>query len=120
MCIRARFVQLVTWRGSNRMESEMTTTPTTTVPDVAPPAGATPDIWEGNPAQRVVAGINRGIDGHDVLVWTATVQYADGSLREPAQVHVELHHDDAMTADQARAPAAQLIEAADEIDGWVS
>ena len=68
--------------------------------------------------QRVVAGINRGIDGHDVLVWTAAVQYADGSLRQPAQVHVELGHDDAMTADQARALAAELIEAADEIDRW--
>jgi len=87
-------------------------------PDVAPPAGTIPDVWEGNPAQRVVAGINRGIDGHDIVVWTATVQCADGSLREPAQVHVELSHDDAMTADQARALAAELIEAADEIDRW--
>src|SRR5580765_4563787 len=87
-------------------------------PDVAPPAGATPDVWEGNPAQRVVAGTNRAIDGHDVLVWTPAVQYADGSLREPAEVHVELSHDDAMTADQARVLAAELIAAADEIDRW--
>ena len=46
------------------------------------------------------------------------MQYADGSLREPAQVHVELGHDDAMTSDQARALAAELIAAADEIDRW--
>ena len=43
------------------------------------------------------------------------VQYADGSA-ESAQVHVELGHDDAMTSDEARALAAELIAAADEID----
>src|SRR6478672_2120287 len=94
----------------------MNTTPTTTAPNVAPPAGTTPDIWEAD--QRVVAGINRGIDGHDVVVWSAAVQYADGSLRKPAEVHVELGDDDAMTADQARALAAELIDAADEVDRW--
>ena len=54
------------------------------------------------------------------MFWSGptTVQYADGSLREPAEVHVELDHDDAMTADQARALATELIEAADEIDRW--
>ena len=98
----------------------MMQTTATPLPDVQPPAGTKPDVWEGNPAQRVVAGINRGIDGHDVLVWTAAVQYADGSLREPAEVHVELDHDDAMTADQARALATELIEAAAEIDGWAT
>jgi len=54
------------------------------------------------------------------MFWSGptTVQYADGSLLEPAQVHVELGHDDAMTSDQARALAAELIAAADEIDRW--
>ena len=84
----------------------------------APPAGSTPDIWEGD--QRVVVGVDRTIDGRtEVLVWAAAVQYADGSLRQRV-VHVGANGYDSLTIDQARALAAQVIEAADEIDRWVN
>jgi len=64
-------------------------------PDVAPPAGATPDIWEDN--QRVVAGINRGIDGHDVLVWTdhgaVRRRFSAGARPGPRRTRPRRRHD---------------------------
>jgi hypothetical protein len=96
------------------------TQPTTTTnpyPDVAPPVGTKPDIWETD--QCVVMGADRTIDGHDGLAWTSAVQYSDGSLRQ-VFVHVDMPTNDHMTSDQARVFAAQLIAAADEIDRWIT
>lgn len=92
-----------------------TTTTTNPYPHIAPPVGTTPDVWEDD--QRMVMGADRTIDGHDAVVWTAAVQYADGSLQK-AVVHVDMPAKDAMTSVQARALAAEVIAAAHEIDGW--
>lgn len=85
----------------------ITTAPTNPYPDLAPPTGTDPDIWEGDPAQRVVTGITRGIGGHGIPVWTGTVHYVDGSLREP-EVHVECLDDDEMTGLRATKPGNSL------------
>jgi hypothetical protein len=73
----------------------------------------------------VLLGECRGIDGVDtdhVSVQPTAIQFADGriddgSVHEPPHVYVS---DNALTTTQARELAATLIEAADEIDGWVA
>jgi len=94
-------------------------------PAVAPPAGATADIWEGTPPERIVYSASRGIPDYEVNVWTSANQFADGTLddgsrTEPPTVHLEVGASTGMNSDQAGILAAVLIEAADEIDGWAA
>jgi hypothetical protein len=101
------------------------TAPTNPYPDVAPPAGATADIWEDTPPERVVYSASRGIPDYEVNVWTSAIQFADGTLddgsrSEPPSVHLTVWASTGMNSDQARILAAVLIEAADEIDGRVA
>jgi hypothetical protein len=53
-------------------------------------------------------------------VSTEGVQLLDGSISDeyPPSIHVYICSDGGITADQARALASALVEAADEIDGW--
>jgi hypothetical protein len=100
---------------------------TTTIPDVPVPPGARPDTWQDDSPfpYRVLIGECRGIDGVDtdhVSVQPTGIQFSDGRIddgseHEPPHVYLR---DDALTATQARELAATLIEAADEIDGWVA
>jgi hypothetical protein len=51
----------------------------------------------------------RVVEGHDVVVWTAAPQLADGSLdidREPPAVHVDIAWERSLTSAQARELAA--------------
>jgi hypothetical protein len=94
-------------------------------PDIAPPAGATADVWKGTPPERIVYGASRGIPDYEVNVWTSANQFADGTLddgsrSEPPTVHREVGASTGMNSDQAKILAAVLLEAADEIDGWAS
>src|ERR1700682_2614559 len=99
---------------------------TTTIPDVPVPPGARPDTWQDDSPlpYRALLGEVRGIDGVDtdlVCVQVTAVQFSDGrvddgSVHEPPHVYLR---DDALSAAQAHALAALLIEAADEVDGWV-
>jgi hypothetical protein len=96
---------------------------TTATPDVPLPAGAEADVWDDG--GRTIRGPLRGVDGYDLIVWTAAEQFADGSIDvdgevEAPNVLVENHAARGMTSDQARELAAVLIEAADEIDGWAA
>jgi hypothetical protein len=96
-------------------------------PDVPVPPGARPDAWQDDSpfAYRVLLGEVRGIDGVDtdhVCVQPTAIQFADGrvdggSVHEPPHVYLR---DDALSAAQARELAALLIEAADEVDGWLA
>jgi hypothetical protein len=102
-----------------------TTAPTDPYPDIVPPAGATADIWEGTPPERIVYSASRGIPDYEVNVWTSANQFADGTLddgsrTEPPTVHLEVGASTGMNSDQARILAAVLIESADEIDGWAT
>src|SRR5258705_10427383 len=107
-----QYLGLSTLHLSRRGAPTMQTTTTDPFPDVAPPPGTDPDVWEGDPPQRVVMGKTWRIAGHDITVWTGAIQYADGSLRQPAEVHVVEGEDDEMTSAQARKLAAQRIAAA--------
>jgi hypothetical protein len=90
-------------------------------------SGARPDAWQQDVPlpYRVLFGELRAIDGLDVdrvSVQATAVQFSDGriddgSLYESPQVYLG---DDGLSAVQARALAATLIEAADEVDGWVT
>jgi hypothetical protein len=94
-------------------------------PAVAPPAGATADIWEGTPPERIVYGASRGIPDYEVNVWTSANQFADGTLddgsrTEPPSVHLTVWACTGMNSDQAKILAAVLLEAAAEVDGWAA
>ena len=110
----------------------MTTTPDTRIPDVPVPPGARPGaegwaFWDD--AFRVLHGEDRTIAGTgeregDTIaeVGTTCCQFPDGSLdlvECPPAVHVNTFTDNGITSAQARQLAAELIEAAEEVDGWV-
>lgn len=101
----------------------MTTTPA--APHVPLPLGAEADtIWEDDEPHpyRVIYGIPRGVAGHQLNLQTSAVQYADGSINksdDPPRVSLDIHCDEGLSSDQARNLAASLLEAANEIDGWV-
>ena len=105
-------------RRDGRVAWEMTTTNDNPFPNVAPPPGTEPDIWEGDPPQRVVHGYTYGVDGTDHIVWTAAVQPADATLYQP-EIHVDIDREnEALTSKHARGLAEQLLDAAREVDGW--
>jgi hypothetical protein len=55
-------------------------------------------------------------------VETSACQYPDGTLdtgNDGPRVQVHVYDDSGLTAAQARGVAALLLEAADEVDGWV-
>lgn len=96
-------------------------TMTTITADVPVPAGARADIWEDG--TRTILGPVRGVGDYDLIVCTAATQFADGKIdvegkSEAPNVYVENHEATGMTSQQARELAAEIIEAADEIDGW--
>ncbi len=108
----------------------MTTTSSPTAPNVAPPPGAEPDVWEGTTPMphRVVyteprCVLNRTGDHlRSPVVVAQAIQWADGflddGLIEPPSVSIESSGDHGLTSAQARELAAAILEAADEIDGW--
>lgn len=105
----------------------MPTTPTT-LPDVPLPPGAVyTEAWEcchdDGRHSRIINGATRGVEGNsDIQVWTAAVQYDDGTLDDSAleqpSVWIEAAQE-ALSSRQARELAAALLEAAAELDGWV-
>lgn len=104
----------------------------TNSPDVPLPPGAVcTDTWEDG--ERVVQGVDRPIGGRGryVVVQTAVVQRTDGSivvedgLNAPV-ISIATGDDTGLTdsgvnvsSEQARRLAEVLVEAADELDGWV-
>ena len=104
------------------------TTTTPTAPDAPLPEGARcSDDWQPDTPQayRIIHGETRGVVGYDgLVVWTAATQFADGALdvdRDPPTVSIDgLIWEHGLTSGQARELAATLIEASDELDGWVT
>ena len=71
---------------------------------------------------RILSGELRNIDGGSnyTTVQATAVQFTDGRIDDGGvheAPHVDLG-DDALTSAQARALAALLVEAADEVDRW--
>ena len=71
---------------------------------------------------RILHGPNRGVEGHDLVVWTTAGQSADGRIdvdQEPPTMRIDVLWERGLTSGQARELAAVLIEGADDIDRWV-
>lgn len=100
-------------------------------PDVPLPAGAQyATDWEAGKPQafRVLYGPARTVgDDDNACVSTDAVQFADGSIDRDGWVWspgMVIAHEDTDTgirlnSTEARALAAVLLEAADQLDGWV-
>ena len=106
----------------------MPTTTTHRYPNVPLPTGvAAVDDWQPNDPlpYRVVLGAGRGVTDHNVVVQTAAIQFADGRIDDGAIVapSVTISHacynGRGLSITQARELGARLLEAADELDGWI-
>ena len=92
-----------------------------------PTGVAAVDDWQpNNPLPyRVVLGAGRGVTDHNVVVQTAAIQFADGRIDHGGIVapSVTISHTcyngRGLSSTQARELAARLLEAADELDGWI-
>jgi hypothetical protein len=105
--------------------------PTTTAHcylNVPLPTGvAAVDDWRPNDPLpcRDVLGAGRGITDHKVRVQTSAIQFADGRIddgRIKAPTLTISHagyNGRGLSSTQARELAARLLEAADELDGWI-
>ncbi len=94
----------------------------TTTHPITPPAGTIADTWQPE-NYRIVCGPRRGIPGRDdFTVTTTAAQLGDGSIDDGSTIeppHISLDHPDrGLTAAQARALAALLLDAATAIEGW--
>jgi hypothetical protein len=104
----------------------MPTTTTHRYPNVPLPTGVAAVFdWRPNDPlpYRVVLGAGRGVTDHNVVVHTSAIQFADGRIDDGAIVapSVTISHANGrgLSRTQARELAARLLEAADELDGWI-
>ena len=105
--------------------------PTTTAhcyPNVPLPTGtAAVDDWHPHDPlpYRVVLGAGRGITDHNVVVQTAVIQFADGRIDDGrikapnVTISHACYNGRRLSSTQARELAARVLEAADELDGWI-
>lgn len=114
-----------------------TTTERSSHPEVPLPSGAK---WDGDwndeeppyvtyriihGRDRVVGGPIEHFGGHTTglaEVETSACQLIDGTLEvdDPPQIQVHVYRDIGLNPEEARQVAALLLEAADEIEGWVA
>jgi hypothetical protein len=75
---------------------------------------------------RVIFSAGRSVTDHKVVVEAAAVQFAngwidDGEIMTPSITVSNVDRNEwGLNSDQAREPAAVLLEAADELDRWAS
>jgi hypothetical protein len=100
--------------------------PTTTAHcylNVPLPTGvAAVDDWRPNDPlpYRVVLGAGRGVTDHNVVVQTSAIQFADGRIVAPSvTISYACYNGRGLSRTQARELAPRLLEAADELDGWI-
>ena len=92
-----------------------------------PPGTQNPDGWQDNvgglPPYRIVCGQDRHVREIEGIIGTSAVQYPDGTIDQTAddspRVWAEYGAAN-MTSAQARQFAAEIVAAADEVDGWVT
>jgi hypothetical protein len=74
---------------------------------------------------RVVLGAGRGVTEHNVVVHTSAIQCADGRIDDgrivapSVTIYYASYNGRGLSRTQARELAARLLEAADELDGWI-
>lgn len=91
-----------------------------------PPGADMACLWEGDPAYRTVFGVDRTVTDSTARVYTAAIQLADGSLDDGSIEAPGLYVCDGerdglhLNSDQARELASVLLQAAAELDGWVT
>lgn len=102
--------------------------------DVPLPSGADyGDDWRGHPrgSYRVVCGLHREValdvtpDAPQAIVSFHAVQFADGSIDTEGEIEapgisVDIEWANILTSDQARAYAAAVLQAADDVDRWAA
>jgi hypothetical protein len=112
----------------DRKVAPMPTTAAHSYLDVPLPACVTAVFdWRPNDPlpYRVVLGASRGVTDHNVVVHTSAIQFADGRIDDGGIVapSVRISHacfnGRGLSSTQARELAARLLEAADQIDGWI-
>jgi hypothetical protein len=80
--------------------------------------------WESNPPERVILGPERRVTDTDITISTSAIQLADGWIAteddDNETPHARIYGYDDLNSDQARELASALLEAAAELDGWVT
>jgi hypothetical protein len=106
----------------------MPTTTTHRYPNVPLPTGVAAVFdWRPNDPlpYRVVLGANRAVTDHKVVVQTCAIQFADGRIDDGGIVAPSVtvshacYNGRGLSSSQTRELAARLLEAADELDGWI-
>ncbi|TPG37150.1 hypothetical protein [Mycolicibacterium hodleri] len=100
----------------------MTSTITRIAPEAPMPVGAAhAAAWEDDQPMpsRPFFGVPRGIAGRTIVVGASGHQWADGSIESVASIEI-VGHLHGLNSDQARELASILLQAADEVDGWVA
>src|SRR5271166_6435154 len=95
----------------------MPTTTTHCSPSVPLPTGvAAAGSWQPKDPlpYRVVLGEDRGVTDHNMVVHTVAIQFADGRIKAAT-----VYSGRGLSSTQARELAAALLEAADQLDGWI-
>ena len=70
-------------------------------------------------------GEGRGVTDHNVVVHTVAIQFADGRIDDgrikapTVTISHAGYNGRGLSSTQARELAARLLEAADELDGWI-
>lgn len=106
---------------------------TTTIPSVPlPPGACCLDGWQdtddGTRHYRIIAGQDRWVADRDTVIGSTAIQFSDGQIDDGQIIETPKlwvgsegigHRDWHMSTTHARELAAALVQAADEIDGWV-
>jgi hypothetical protein len=73
-------------------------------------------------AYRILRGPRHNAPGVDDGVQATAIQWADGYIEKDGNdapsMHLAVHTDIGLTAEQARGLAAAILECADELEGW--
>lgn len=73
--------------------------------------------WSSDGQSRIISGTERRLKGLEIRT-RASAPHSSISLADPPAVTID--DGQALSSSEARQVAAMLVEAADEIDGWVS
>jgi len=100
----------------------MTMTTVDQVRPALPPGAAGCTDWQldGDELYRVVYTDEKGIEGYDVGVHLSAIQHPDGGLssHDFVEIYVDIAGNGPLSAEQSRALARILLDAADRAEHW--